>query len=272
MGVNVGSKNHSRMFVPKLRKSMHAVTVQGITRALTEPDQATKRPPPFAINLDKATVSRRTGQMAGVILLLKGVLTAVFLSVLVSTDATGHGLASLAVDTLRNGHPLSLAPELIRQSLTAFAGDGQYMSAVEGHNSGLQVRDHMCTLMCLNPIWLTAQWDGAHCAELGMNTVRKATKWYYALAGTIANQQEKYLYGKSYERARTAALLMVAWLASVGSVCTTRFCHSERTVYKSFWHNLPIFIQDIRTERRGEAGCAVNSSPLTVVVTAHTRE
>ena len=158
MGVNVGSKNHSRMFVPKLRKSMHAVTVQGITRALTEPDQATKRPPPFAINLDKATVSRRTGQMAGVILLLKGVLTAVFLSVLVSTDATGHGLASLAVDTLRNGHPLSLAPELIRQSLTAFAGDGQYMSAVEGHNSGLQVRDHMCTLMCLNPIWLS---DGA---------------------------------------------------------------------------------------------------------------
>ena len=115
LGQNVGTKNHSRKFVPRLRKSMHHVLNSIFSRVLTELDPATKRPPAFAVMADKATVLHRTGQMVGLILMIAGVLTPIFLSVLIADDGTGFGLANLLHSTLTQDAPLSLPKELLQR-------------------------------------------------------------------------------------------------------------------------------------------------------------
>lgn len=92
------------------------------------------------------------------------------------------------------------------------------------------------------------RWDPAHRVELGMGDVRKSNsptvKFYIDLSVTVANAQTGHLHGKGFAR------IVVAWqklkmrMGSIGSVCTTRFCASERKVYKAFFRNLPIFIAD----------------------------
>ena len=59
-----------------------------------------------------------------------------------------------------------------------------------------------------------------------MNTVRGAHPFYQKMAMTISSVHEKYLYGKGLERVRKAASDLKGYLqpASIGSVCTTRFC------------------------------------------------
>ena len=230
MGVTVGTKQHSRMFVPKLRHSMHAVLVGGFTKLLTECDPATKRPRPFAMLADKATVLRQTGQMHGLITMIDGELTAIFLSTLLAPDASGKGLARLLWQAMHEGAPLKLSKALIRLSLTGNAFDGQYQSEHEGHAAGLQVQSHLCQLAGLNVDWVTSRWDGAHRIELGMDTVRAKVAFYKALAQIVADAQQKYLYGKGYERVKGAAAEIRLKLASIGVVCTTRFCSSERKV------------------------------------------
>ena len=81
MGTNVGTKNHSRMFVPELRKTMHAVMIEIFEVVLTEEDPATGMPRPFGFMADKMTLGGRSGQMNGVITMIEGVLTAFFLGV-----------------------------------------------------------------------------------------------------------------------------------------------------------------------------------------------
>ena len=81
-----------------------------------------------------------------------------------------------------------------------------------------------------------------------MGDVRKGNspnvRFYVELSGTVAEAQTPYLHGKGFER------ITVAWQkhklrgGSIGSVCTTRFCASERKVYKAFFRNLPLFIAD----------------------------
>ena len=143
-GTNVGTKMHNRMFVPRLRTSMHAVLVKSIARALTEPDQATGRPRPFSALADKATIKRMSGQMVGLVLLLEGKLTAIFLSTLLAADSTGAGLAELLLDSLSGGKPLHISKELLQRSFTGVAFDGQYQSREQGHAAGLQVQKHVC--------------------------------------------------------------------------------------------------------------------------------
>ena len=103
-GVNVGSKSHGQDFVPKIRSAMHAVVIAGFREALTTVDPATKRPRAIALMADKATVRRRTGQMHGLLLMLEGRLTALFISTLVAPDSTGLGLAKLLIDTISGRH------------------------------------------------------------------------------------------------------------------------------------------------------------------------
>jgi hypothetical protein len=250
LGQNVGTKNHSRGFVPRLRKSMRAVLNSTFTRLLTEPDPATKRPPAFSVMADKATVLHRTGQMVGIIVMLSGVLTPIFLSVLIAQDGTGFGLADLLHTTLTKDAPLSLSAELLQRSLTGFAFDGQYQGQHEGHVSGLDVCSHFCSIAKLSVSFVMSRWDGAHRIELAMNSVRSAFPFYMKMAATISNVHEKYLYGKGLERVRKAASELKGYLqpASIGSICTTRFCHSERKVMKSFFRNLPLFISDLRKQ------------------------
>ena len=245
-GAKVGSKNHSFHLVPKLRASMAKVLTGGFQKLLLAPDPATGRPPAFAVLADKATVQRKTGQMHGLVLMVQGVLIALFLSVAVAPDATGEGLAGLLVALLMEGVPLSLAIDHIRCSLTCGAFDGQYQGAHEGHAAGLDVLAKFCQRLKLNQKWLISRWDKAHCIELGMNEAREGAPWYAALAGQISESQQKYLYGKGYERVQKACSELKGYLkpAAIGVVCTTRFCHSERKVYKNFFRNLVTFITD----------------------------
>ena len=227
---------------------MHHVLNSIFSRLLTEPDPATKRPLAFAVMADKATVLHRTGQMVGLILMIAGVLTPIFHSVLIADDGTGFGLENLLHHTLTQDASLSLSKELSQRSLTGVAFDGQCQGAHEGHVSGLDVSSHLCAIAKLSVGFVLSRWDGAHRIELAMNTVRSEFPFYLKMAATVSSVHEKYLYGKGLERVRKAAANLKGYLqpAAIGSVCTTRFCHSERKVMKCFFRNLPLFISDLR--------------------------
>ena len=260
-GVNVGTKNHSFALVGKLRSSMHTVLVAGIQKMLLTVDPATGRTPVFATMIDKATVDRETGQMAGIIVFLQGQLTAIFLSTLLAPDATGDGLADLLISALMGGYPLKLTIELLRQSWTAFAADGQYQSEVEGHASGLAVQQHLCSKLSLLHSFLLSRWDGAHRLELGQDSVRAENAFYKDMAATVSSAQEKHLYGKGFDRVKKDAAALKTKVASIGTVCTTRFCHSERKVYKNFLRNLPLFVRDLKAQATA-AGLGALSTEL----------
>ena len=249
LGVDVGSKNHSRKFVPRLRHSMHAVIVESLQTLLATPMAATKRPPPFAVAADKATVFRRTGQMHAIMVMVEGIITPIFASTLLSGDATGAGLAELLVSMLCDGKPLTLSKEQLRSQLTCLAFDGQYQSEAEGHTCGLAVQQHLTEQLSLNEKWLWSRWDGAHLIELAMAEVRKEIEFYFELAGWVSSMQSKYFYGKGHERALKTAEQLGKRLSAIGVVCTTRFCHSERTVYKRFFENLVVFIFDLEAQK-----------------------
>jgi hypothetical protein len=241
---------------------MHAVTVNAIEKVFTTPMAATKRPPPFCALADKATLQRQTGQMHGAIVPIEGELRALMLSVLPAPDSTGKGLSDLLGEVFTGGKPLSLPRSLLRASQAGFAFDGQYQSENEGHACGLDVRSHYCQELGLKESYVDSRWDGAHRIELGMNTVRKEITFYGDLAGTVASQQSKYLYGKGYDRVlkaveqlkKTAGGDRSLRLFAIGTVCDSRFCWSERRVYKNFASNLVTFILDMLGPRANEAG------------------
>ena len=198
--VCVGTKNHSRKFVPRLRTSMARVLYKGFGTLLTTPAAATKRFPVFALMADKATLRRRTGQMHGIIVIIGGVLTPILLSILSAVDSTGPGLADLLKEVLMGGKPLRLTDKQVRQSMTGLAFDGQYQGAHEGHASGLDVVSHLCKSLNIDARWCISRWDGAHRIEIAMANVRDVIRFYGDLAAVVSNTQQRYLYGKSYER------------------------------------------------------------------------
>ena len=86
-----------------------------------------------------------------------------------------------------------------------------------------------------------------------MGDVRKTksptVQFYIFLSVTVANTQTGYLHGKGFMRVVVEWQKLRMRMGSIGSVCTTRFCASERKVYKAFFRNLPIFIADQITEK-----------------------
>ena len=267
MGTYIGTKNHSREFARGLTDSIYTVTVECLQSALTTPDLATAsplapkgRPPPIAQVADKATVARRTGQMHGTITFLEGRIIALFLSVLIVSDSTGDGLAKLQVTTYTEGKPLSLEASALRVQSTGQAYDGQYQGAEQGNTTGLDVPRHFCRRLRLNPKWSMSKWDPAHKIELGMKNVREgkssppSVAFYSGLATIVADSQSAYLYGKGHERILQGFAKLKQRMFSVGTVCTTRFCASERKVFKSYAGNLIFIISDMETTRVGEAG------------------
>ena len=188
--------------------------------------------------------------MHGIILMVEGVLVALFLSVAVAPDPTGAGLATLLEAMLMGGLPLSLSMDLLRTSLTCGAFDGQYQGSHEGHAAGLDVLSHFCQKLKLNSKFLLSRWDKAHLIELGMDEARKETRWYSELAGQVSESQTKYLYGKGFDRVKEAFSTLKQKMkpAAIGVVCTTRFAHYERKVYKNFFRNIVVFITDKRKQ------------------------
>ena len=141
----------------------------------------------------------------------------------------------------------------------------------------------ICTQVGLEKDWVLSRWDGAHRMELGMDTVRKVVKYYFELAGIVASAQSKYMYGKNYARVKQYIENMKLKLAAVGTICTTRFCGSERRVYKNFFANLHAFITDMDTTRTSEIGvpkhlslhpvqCIPNTPWLTVLPLTHAKQ
>jgi hypothetical protein len=195
----------------------------------------------------------------------------------------GDGLAQLQVDTYTGGKPLTLTFAQMREQLTGQAYDGQYQGVEQRSFTGLSVPVHLADKLGINAEWVLSRclnhtlahrpaararpahappcvplrfgrWDPAHRIELAMGEIRKdnssVTSFYVQLSAKVAEAQSTYLHGKGFER------VMVAWKklnervrehlrpGSVGTVCTTRFCASERKVYKAFFRNLTVFIQD----------------------------
>ena len=267
MGTYVGSKNHSREFARGFTNSIYATTVECLQTALTTLDIATAsplapegRPPPIAQIADKATVARRTGQMHGTITFLDGQIVALFLSVLIVSDSTGDGLAKLQVVTYTEGKPLSLEASALRVQSTGQAYDGQYQGAEQGNVTGLDVPRHFCRHLQLNPKWSMSKWDPAHKIELGMKNVREgrdqaqSVAFYGSLSAIVADSQSAYLYGKGHERILQGFQKLKQRMSSIGTVCTTRFCASERKVFKSYANNLVFIIHDMETTRASETG------------------
>jgi len=256
MGSDVGNKNHSWAFYRGLKKAMHTVITDTIQTVLITIDPTTLRAPAFAAVADKATVDRRTGQMHGTIVMIRGRMVALFLSVLIvkADGGGGDGLAQLQVDTYTRGKPLTLTTEMMRAQLTGQGYDGQYQGAEQRSFTGLSVPVHLAEKLGLNPVWVLSRWDPAHRIErLGMGDVRKSNspkvKFYIELAGKVAEAQTGFLHGKGFERVTVAWGKLKLRMGSIGSVCTTCFCASERKVYKAFFRNLPIFIADMVAAR-----------------------
>ena len=268
IGTSVGSKNHSREFARKFTNAIYDTTIDCIATAITQCDPATSsplapngRPPPLAVLADKATVLRRTGQMHGLITFLEGALRAIFVSVLLVTNGTGAGLAILQIRTYTEGKPLRLTYAAVRIQMTGGAYDGQYQGSEQGIATGLDVSRHFCHRLCLNPGWHLSRWDRAHLIELAMKDTRelknsptKSIKFYVNLSIEIADANSTYLYGKGFERIKLGHAKLKQRMHSVGSVCTTRFCHSERKVYKAFAGNYVVIVTDMETERINETG------------------
>jgi hypothetical protein len=149
--------------------------------------------------------------------------------------------------------------------MAGFGGDGQYQGRHEGHPAGLDVVSHFCTLTGLNPSWVISRWDGAHRIELGMDTVRKVIPFYGKIAGIVSAAQGKYFFGKGHLRCIQAAEALGCKIRAIGVVCDTRFCQSERKVYKNFGANLYYIVRDMLTERSGEVGIAQEIATITSI-------
>jgi hypothetical protein len=227
-GVEVGTLNHSAAFARGFVPSMHAAIIDGIQRLLTTPDPATGQLPAFALVADKATIGRQTGQMVAVIVMINGVKTALLLCIEVvraalvegvaTTLAVGSGrnLALQLLDSLLGGVPLKLDRLNVRTQLTCFGGDGQYMSKEQGNSSGLDVGGWLSKLLDQNPSWMQATWDRAHMLELAAGDARKlpTLRWWLELHTFISGVQQKYLYGKGFDRVFLAAIAEMRKLGS----------------------------------------------------------
>jgi len=219
-GVEVGTLNHSAAFPRQFVPSMHAMIIEGVQHLLETPDPATGRPPAFALIADKATNARQTGQMIGIIVMVKGIKIPIFLSVAVVRAAlaenatttlapgSGRNLAIHLLEALVRSKPLKLQMPRVREQLTSLGLDGQYLGTEEGNDSGLDVPRHLCELLEIDADFVRAWWDGAHMIELGSDDTRKnpLVAWWPEMAVVVSGTQSKYLYGKAYDR---------IWLAAV---------------------------------------------------------
>jgi hypothetical protein len=185
-GVEVGTLNHSAAFARAFVHSMHAAIVSGIESLLKSPDPATGMLPAFALVADKATCGRHTGQMVGLVVMIRGVKTALLLGIdvvraaLVEGESTslapgsGRNLAYQLIGAIMGGKPLRLSEDNVREQLTSFGFDGQYMGPEQGNNSGLDAGGRMCKLLEMRTSFVVRKWDGVHLLELAVGYARKA--------------------------------------------------------------------------------------------------
>ncbi|KAK3269739.1 hypothetical protein CYMTET_21831 [Cymbomonas tetramitiformis] len=126
-GGRVGNINHGRKFVTSMLKSFHHVVVERLIAWFAHTDPATTRPTLFALNADKATEMRRTGQVVGALGFDVGKIKAVLLDdPPVVEGHTGLGLANNIFTVFRDTYRFFIFT--LRSQLTGLGFDGQYFS------------------------------------------------------------------------------------------------------------------------------------------------
>ncbi|KAK3244804.1 hypothetical protein CYMTET_45601 [Cymbomonas tetramitiformis] len=194
IGTRVGNLNHGRDFVRKLLPCFYNVVVRRVIAWFRALDPATLRVTLFALNADKVTEFRRTGQVVGAIGFDRGELKAILLGDPPVTEGhDGEGVATNIFKVLQDVYCFTVFQ--LRAQLTRFAFDGQYF--------GLDVPSILCRKIGTSVSWTMPGWDGGHRTELVLGDVRKdeVLTWYKELPEILSQIQSKFAYGKKLREA-----------------------------------------------------------------------
>ena len=101
-------------------ESMRLSVLSRLKAHFSSINNATGRLPVAAVTADKATMLSRTGQLVGVISMVDGKLTPIFVDSLVCQMANGASLASRVLSSIN----MILAPEKRTSQITGLAFDG----------------------------------------------------------------------------------------------------------------------------------------------------
>ncbi len=227
IGTRVGTLNHGRDFVRNFLRSLYHVCKERVIKFFNSVDPSTEHPILFAVNADKVTEFRRTGQLIGALAIDLGEIKAIFLDdpvVLEGHDA--KGIYANIMNSLVDRFRFSLRQ--LRTQLTGMAFDGQYF--------GLDVPRALCERIGTSVEWTMPGWDGGHRTELVLGDVRKdeVLTWYKEIPEAINEIHSKVAYGKNYEALRKCAVKVGQKFYNIQTFCDTRFAQAERKVYKNF--------------------------------------
>eukprot|EP00854_Cymbomonas_tetramitiformis_P033648 gene33648-43303_t len=216
--------------------SMYTVLKNKICLFLETPDQATNRPPVYAINADKVTELRRTGQVVGMLTMIRGVIKALLLGDPPVTE--GHdakGVSKNIVTVLQGDFRLTV--KSMRGQLSGMSFDGAYFK--------LGADKELCAQLEVDPDWILPGWDGGHKLEKVLDDVRwqdPSTEWYRKIAGDTAEVLSKISWGKGFEETLVVARDLQLKLMNPKAHCDTRFAQAERKVYENVAANFPIIV------------------------------
>jgi hypothetical protein len=227
---------------------LYQVVQEGIKEFLRTKQVATGRRPPFALNADKVTEQRRTGQLVGMLILLQGEIIAVFMADL--PVIAGHTGPAVAGNVLSGLKPYDIDNQMYQEQFTAQAYDGQYF--------GLGVPENMCLSTGTLMAWVLPSWDGAHRLELVLKDCREDAEcilealpsipWYALLSRDVSAIQVRWRYGKGYEEIRDISEGLHRALYNPQTFCDTRFAQAEQKVYHNFIENWEIFVVSLTTQ------------------------
>eukprot|EP00854_Cymbomonas_tetramitiformis_P026781 gene26781-32907_t len=155
-GLQVGTLNHSTAFISEFMVHMHSVLKDKIVLFLDTVDPATGQRPVYAINADKVTELRRTGQIVGMLVMVEGVIKAIFLGdppVTQGHDAKGvcKNILVVLVDIF------GFTAESMQAQCSGMAFDGAYFK--------LHAEEALCVALEVDLDWILPNWDGAHKLE-----------------------------------------------------------------------------------------------------------
>ncbi|KAK3239899.1 hypothetical protein CYMTET_50208 [Cymbomonas tetramitiformis] len=117
---------------------------------LGTPDPATRRCPVYAINADRVTELQRTGQIVGMLVMVDGVIRAIFLGdppIVEGHDAIGVCKNIMVV--LEEEFEFSL--ESMRTQCSGMTFDGAHFK--------LHAEEALCRALDVEPDWILPSWD-----------------------------------------------------------------------------------------------------------------
>eukprot|EP00918_Siedleckia_nematoides_P087346 GHVU01192160.1.p1 GENE.GHVU01192160.1~~GHVU01192160.1.p1 ORF type:complete len:694 (-),score=76.10 GHVU01192160.1:1255-3336(-) len=253
-GVRIGTLNHSRKFCAAFARALKAELQEMIAAWLDTPcDAIGGRKPSVALNADKATNGRRTGQICGAVVLAEGELRCIMLrnAVVELGDGTAPGLAKMVLSAAAT----ILPDEEQRGRVAAAAFDGQYIV--------MGVAKHMRMRIGGTPQWVTCQWDPAHRLELvvtdcvedrdGTDALYRdgtdalySVGWLREVSTTVQGALSRFQYGQGFEELKHLAEEMEQTMRTPKKFCEMRFIPSALRVYRNVLTNYPMMVRSYR--------------------------